>query len=244
MGRRLILALAFWLAVAAPANAETVRLATGDWAPYAGADLPGGGRFVARVVESFESAGYEVEVSYVPWRRAYEMVRQGRMDVTVPWYKTEARKAEVAYPAKPVGVARTAAYYKKSRFPEGLTVTSLKDLVAQNLAVLGVNGYWYNPRLRELGAKLHVVPEATLAWRMLDLGRADVYMEGTHVARYEVPRVLGKGRLADFARAGIVNRRPLYPLFTSGTDRGRELRAIWDAEAGNWTGTPLGDEST
>ena len=237
MWRLVVAVLGIWLAGPGAARAETIHLVTGAWQPYSGRDLPGGGSFVRRVTDTFEAAGHEVEMNFMPWKRAYQMVRHGQADVTVPWYKTETRMAEVAYPEKPVGVTRAQVYYKQDRFPNGVSVDSLDDVAAQGLRTIGIDGYWYVEHLKALDTPLHLVAQADLAWRMLDRGRGDVYVEATQVAEYEVPRILGPKRMTDFASAGMVNARPMYVLFTPDSARGDKLRKIWDTHAGDWNDT-------
>lgn len=71
-----LVCIAVILLAASPGSAEspgqpdqTITIATGEWAPWTGRDLPYNG-FVCRVVEDvFNRAGYEVDFAFSPGGR-------------------------------------------------------------------------------------------------------------------------------------------------------------------------------
>lgn len=90
-----------------------LRISTGEYPPWVGAGLPGNG-FVARVVrESFQLAGYDVEFTFFPWKRAYEQARQGSFDATAYWYPSELRRQDFLY-SDSLHVESTHLFYHKS----------------------------------------------------------------------------------------------------------------------------------
>ena len=225
------LALAVGLLALQPAQAETVRIAVGEWKPFISKELPNYGSHTEIVTRVFESAGFEVDYQFMPWNRAYEQTRLGDYAATFSWFKTEKRAKEVLYPETPIDVREHAVYYNKKRFPEGVEVTSLKDIVEQDLKIVGAIGYWYIKPLKSLGAQLHSVPNAKLSWRMLALGRADVYIEDIAVAQREIPEVLDAEAARDIAQGKVLRRAPMYLLFTKNAEIGRRLLKAWEAHA-------------
>ncbi|WP_189532060.1 substrate-binding periplasmic protein [Paludibacterium paludis] len=80
------LALAF-----APAGADEVVVSTGEYAPWTGENLPGGG-FVNRVVrEAFRREGITVKFKYRPWTRALAELRDGTVQGSSYWGRDPAR---------------------------------------------------------------------------------------------------------------------------------------------------------
>ena len=54
-------------------NAETIRLATGEWEPFQGKKLKHEGPATRIVVNAFKQVGIEVNLKYYPWTRAKPM---------------------------------------------------------------------------------------------------------------------------------------------------------------------------
>jgi len=64
------LSTAYLLAVALTVTAEPLRFVTVDWAPFYAQNLAGQGFYSVLTREAFARAGYELEISFVPWKRA------------------------------------------------------------------------------------------------------------------------------------------------------------------------------
>ena len=223
--------LAVFGILATPLRAEPVTIAIGEWKPFISEELPGYGPHAQRVSEVFEQAGVEVEYVFLPWTRGYNLTRNGRYAATFSWFKTEERAREVLYPEVPVEMRQSAVYYKKSRFPDGLEMTSLDEVIASGLRVVGVQSYWYSEPLTESGVSYHETSEADLAWRLLNAERGDLYIEDVAVAEADMIAEFGEDGPERFASAGIVRESPMYILFTDAAPIGRELRDAWDAHA-------------
>ena len=80
----------------APA-AKIVRLTTGEWPPYISQNLPGKGVGLLIISEAFKLAGYDVEYSFYPWPRGYELGARGQWDGSVLWQKTPGRSKELLF---------------------------------------------------------------------------------------------------------------------------------------------------
>src|SRR3990167_6079785 len=57
------------------AAAEIIRLASLEWPPYTGAQLPDGGESTATLKAAFAAAGYQLEVDFLPWERALALAK-------------------------------------------------------------------------------------------------------------------------------------------------------------------------
>lgn len=83
-----------WLVVlscSAFADAPTVTLATLNWEPYVNEEVVDGGFTTEIVRQAFERAGYQVDITYMPWIRVLSEVENGAFDAMYPAYYSESR---------------------------------------------------------------------------------------------------------------------------------------------------------
>lgn len=71
---------------------RNVVIATGEWPPLTGRELPHNG-FVNHVVkEAFARQGYTVRFEFYPWTRNNYLIENGEIDASSYWYKNELRE--------------------------------------------------------------------------------------------------------------------------------------------------------
>ncbi|MDF3931868.1 substrate-binding periplasmic protein [Pseudomonas citronellolis] len=87
----LLLGLPFGLSTA---QAETLRVATLDWEPYVGPELPGQGLASRILDEAMALNGDHVERVFLPWQRALNEAREGRYDALMPAYLSVDRSRD------------------------------------------------------------------------------------------------------------------------------------------------------
>ncbi len=73
------------------AFSETITLATLNWQPFFGDDLPEEGFYTALSREAFKRAGYELKVMFVPWKRALVNAKKGYYDGLLGAYYADER---------------------------------------------------------------------------------------------------------------------------------------------------------
>ena len=72
------------------ASAENLSLAATEWPPFYGSELPDNGFMTEIVIEEFNRAGYESDVAFLPWKRAFEGTRDGKFNALFTmWYREE-----------------------------------------------------------------------------------------------------------------------------------------------------------
>lgn len=76
-----------------------VRLATLEWEPYIGAQMPDQGYAAALVRAAFADQGVKVEIKFYPWARALHLARTGEVDGLMPEYFDASRETEFQYSA-------------------------------------------------------------------------------------------------------------------------------------------------
>jgi polar amino acid transport system substrate-binding protein len=205
-----------------------IVFAIGEWPPLVSEKLPQYGPYVRRVAEVFEALGYEVHFEFMPWKRAYEMTQNGTYQATFPWIKTEQRVKEMLYPVHPIAWSRQMAFYRKSAFPLGLELHSLADIAERDLHPVGVASYWYEDAYHELGISATLVSKASVAWRFLNAGRADVMVEEENVAPHDIARTLGPEALEKFGATGPVKSDQMFILFSPNRAQSRDLIRKFD----------------
>lgn len=105
---RMLLVAALVALVALPVQARTLRIVTLQIPPLVVGDRHGRvyGPAVDVVREVLHRAGFEADIEIVPWKRAFEMIRQGRADGLFAASKNAERTQFLLYPDEPLTSAR------------------------------------------------------------------------------------------------------------------------------------------
>lgn len=85
------------LPVTAGVAADRIRLATGEWPPYVSAGLEHHGVATHIVTDAFAAEGIAAEITFLPWKRAYEQAKAGNFDGTFVWSKESDREEHFYY---------------------------------------------------------------------------------------------------------------------------------------------------
>ncbi|MBT2865826.1 transporter substrate-binding domain-containing protein [Chromobacterium violaceum] len=142
---RILLLLALFCLGLCRAMAAELLIATGEYAPWTGEQLPDGG-YVNRVVrEAFAREGVQVRFAYMPWARALEALRNGNAQASSFWYDDPVKAKEFLYSA-PISEHRELLFHRKD-----VTVPpwrKLRDL--RGLRFGATHGYTYTAEFRQL----------------------------------------------------------------------------------------------
>lgn len=164
--------------------AQTVKISTGEWEPYVGEIMVDYGPSGRVVTEACRRANLKCEFEFMPWKRAWESVKLGRVHGTFIWTWSEER-AEIMHASKEViGWSRLNAFYNHLKHPDGITIETWDDFGKYLTA--GVREYYQTLKLQKMGFRVHEVNNAPLAWKMLSLGRVDVVAANPLVAQREI----------------------------------------------------------
>lgn len=210
---------------------ERIEVAVGEWPPIVSELEIGYGNAARAFTEVTRASGYEPDYLFMPWPRAMESIVQGRHAVSIAWSRTAERAIKVLYPEKPLIVGTNRVFYKRARFPDGLTLDSYRALAEKGLTMVGIRGYWYVEPFRELGIPLHLVSTPENAWHFLDADRADAMAENDAVGWHDMERALGPERRRAFTVSNVIRVHPNYPIFSRAHPLGATLRALWDRAA-------------
>lgn len=228
--RTILAAVSVSIAAFGSAQAETMTFAVGEWAPYIGENLPNNGTHTERVREVMKAAGYDMALEYLPWKRSFELTKKGDFPATFSWSYTEDREADFFLPEVAVDDQTDVIFYSRAKFPDGLSVSSIDEMQAQGLSVIGYSGYWYEGEYQKRGMKMRTVTSPESAWKLLQSGRADVMIENEVVGDLSLQEVLG-AEAGDVAKGADVRSAPVYILFSRNHPAGAALRDAWDQHA-------------
>jgi polar amino acid transport system substrate-binding protein len=155
-------------------NKPTIRLASGEWVPYAGEKLPGYGCDSHVISEVFSQMGYSVEYGFFPWARALNLAETGEWDGTLEWAITPEFKEEFYINKEPISEQEWIFFYRKDR---PFVWNTLDDLQGK---VIGTTvSYVYSNVFREgiREGKLNIVEVSSdeANFRKLLAGRIDLF---------------------------------------------------------------------
>lgn len=227
---KLLAASVVAMGIGAQAQAETITIAAGEWAPYIGEALPDNGTHTKRVREVMKAAGYDIALEYMPWKRSYETTKKGDYVATFSWSYTDERGADFHFPTVPLEEQADVIFYSRANHPNGLDVRSIEDIVAQGLKPVGLAGYWYEAAFAEAGVEMHTVTNTEAAWKLLHAGRADVMIENEVAGEAYMADVLGADAEA-IGKGGVLRTVAMHILFSKAHPMGEALRDAWDAHA-------------
>lgn len=117
---------------------ESIVVASGEWAPYTGKDLPEQGFCNHILSEAFATQGISVKFEYFPWNRSLLMVRDGNAALTAPWTPNEERKQQYAINAEPVVTSENVLFHLKET---PFAWQTMDDFSGKTIAI--TSGYFY-----------------------------------------------------------------------------------------------------
>jgi ABC-type amino acid transport substrate-binding protein len=174
-----VFALALSVSTGNAYGQQTVRLATLNWPPYTGEDLPGEGYAAELIRTAFERNGYQVQFFFMPWSRAVETVANGYYEGLAPVYFTAKRKMDFsmtdAFPAGPLMLARRKSVEIK--------YNRLEDLKPYKIAI--VSGYANTKEFDEAKYLQKSICNAdTTGYRRLLFGTVELWLVDKFVGQY------------------------------------------------------------
>ena len=108
-------------------SGETIRIATGEFAPWSSESLKHKG-FTSHVIEeAFALVGYEVKFTFYPWKRAFESAKSGeKFQATSYWYPSDERAKEFYYSDRIQADKTVFFHLKRNLFADWNTLDDLK----------------------------------------------------------------------------------------------------------------------
>lgn len=192
MQRCLRLILMVFTCLGSYASAETLTLSLGEYPPFDSPDLPHQGLIPRIVTEVFRLEGVEVEYVFMPWPRAYEESKQGKVHGTVQWLYSAQRAGEHHFSDPIMEESYVWFYMKKNAFDW----QSFEDLKGK--AIGARQGFTYNPEfhqgIEDSSLDVSMLGNNKQNLDMLFNDRIDVFIEQLDVGYFGISHhYYGKG---------------------------------------------------
>ena len=187
------------------AQERTLIAAADPYPPYVDPQTPGGGLAMEIVRAAYKTQGYTVKLEIMPWVRAEKGVSEGRYDILVDVWRTEARTKELLF-STAYAVSKIKFIKRKDR---SFDFTGLESLHGKRIGV--IRGYGYSDAFN---AATHFtreeVPSMEHNINKLLLKRIDLTLEDEITAR-QLIRKMGPNVEAqlDFTSNALASN-PLY----------------------------------
>jgi polar amino acid transport system substrate-binding protein len=163
-----------------PAAAETVRIATGEFAPYATESRADKGVALSIVRRAFELAGHQAEFHFQPWSRAQMETKAGLWDASAHWGASTERRRDFLL-SDNILTEQWLIVHRKSI---ALKWTQLSDLRPYTLGV--IRDYTYTPEfwalIRSNELRSDNTPNDLAGLRKMIRGRIDAMPMERNVA--------------------------------------------------------------
>ncbi|CAM2853917.1 substrate-binding periplasmic protein [Vibrio neptunius] len=199
------------------AHANTVKLANGEWAPYMSKSLKNGGFMTQIVKEAFEAEGYQVEFTYMPWKRGFEESKAGSFDGSLIWGKNPDREQFFHFTDSVITLS-TGLFQQKSKPINWSKKEDLKDF-----KIGGVTGYAYGVEDMEKTGEINIqrIASAENNYKKLSAGRLDIVLEDMDVGMELVTKL----NLADKIEpnAKTLSARDYFVIISKKSPRAQEL---------------------
>lgn len=185
-----ILLMSYFSCIHAVDKQKRIRLTTSEFPPYISESLKNHGFLVEMVRRAFQQQGYQVDIDFYPWQRAFILAQKGQYDGIFPLWYSEERAKTFLYSRATVSSEMTL-YKQKNKFIKPLNTSTIK-----NYTIGTVRGYANPPLLNESGVLLEFVTYDIQNLQKLAKGRVDLIVMDNYVADYllmtELPQYVGK----------------------------------------------------
>jgi polar amino acid transport system substrate-binding protein len=163
---------------AARAQADSVTLATTDYPPYYGPQLPQGGVIAEIAREAFRRQGYTLRIEWYPWARALKTAQDGSVDGLLGLWRSAERELWLDFslplPANQVG------FFQRADAP--VAFKSMGELKGRRIGI--VRGYVNPKSFVDAQLPTEEASDDTTNLRKLAAGRVDLILIDKGVARY------------------------------------------------------------
>ena len=170
---------------------ETIHITTGEFMPWTSANLNHGGFTNHVISEAFKLEGYDVKLTFYPWKRAYEAAKDGKeFQGTSYWYPSEERARDYYY-SHPLQIDRTVFFHLKDKpLPDWKTLDDFKGM-----RIGATRAYTYTPEFWEAQKSgrlnIQVANSDEVNFNKLINGRIDLFPSELQLARRLLDQMFG-----------------------------------------------------
>ncbi|MGB4657898.1 MAG: transporter substrate-binding domain-containing protein, partial [Mobilitalea sp.] len=170
---------------------DTVIIVTSEYIPYTTASKENMG-FLTEMMEAvLEDSGIKYKISFYPWQRCLEMVKNGEAWASFPYGYSEEKAAVYDFSATIITSKHRFYYYKENEKikEEVMEFTAISDFTDYIFG--GANGYWYGRKsdFMNLGVKVEWANDTDALIKMLHSERIDFFIEDELVCDEAIARL-------------------------------------------------------
>lgn len=208
---------------------EQMTLVVGEWGLFSSVHQERNGIIPEIVEEACRNAGVELKVEFRAWSRAMELVKTGYVvDATAPWSKTPEREKDF-YFSIPIVEEIPTLFFDQSKHTNLQSLTSYDAIAKSGLRYIGLSGYLQTDELQKRNMDVLITTDSRTAWRFIELGRADLYVDDYYAGLSEVQKYAPKlNKSLGFVRLES-HINDTFILFTK-NERGKKLRDLLNPE--------------
>lgn len=217
------------LAMSAHPAPPSVHLVANYWEPYTGQDLPQLGLASEVVTTALRRAGYQVDISIMPWSRVLATVYQHQADGVVAIWSTGERRRRLLF---------SDSYLSNRLFILSMPgrLQDATDYSQLSGARIGIGrDYEYSDEfMAQKGFQVEPVGRTIHNLLKLTMGRIDGVLEDKLIAQYQIQSNIGAhGELGKikFAPAPMMTL-PLYLAINPQTPNARQIITQFNLELG------------
>jgi polar amino acid transport system substrate-binding protein len=206
-------------------NAEMLQLASSNYYPHYAEDLPQQGAVTEIVRQAFSLQGIEINISFMPFARAYYESQQANyVGLVAAWYDDE--RAQHFYFSQPL-YANQIVFFKHKA--DSISYKDYNDLAQQRIRLGLVQGYLQPDGLLQSQPNLVRVAFDEQAFLMLAKRRVDLVpadkLNGLYLIQQKLPEYAGQ---LDWLTPAL-EQRPMYLLLSKKDPRSEQLMARFNS---------------
>lgn len=224
----LFLASHFFATAATTDQAAPLLLVTAPYPPFVNppGDQQGEGIDIEIAREAMRRGGYQIEIKYVPWKRALLMLERGEADFTTTISRSGDRNNFLAWSE---GYRVTTGYTFYARKGMGQQLKTMDDLDGHSLCI--TLGYFYPEVIaKRPKTKYENGPTMSNTVAMLAKGRADYMVVNGIAGTWEIKR-LGLDDQLELQPLSYTSKSPTYMAFSLARPYQKPLAAMKSALA-------------
>ena len=194
--------ITFFYYVYIPLHAEniTIKIATGEWAPYVSSKMKNFGPSTEIIQASCKAANILPIIEFYPWKRTEHYLSQGEYFGAYPYTIRKDRQKIFDFSEPLFKTVVVYVYYKQNI--ESRQIKNIKTLAdLKNYRLGGLSGSFQFQELDGKVYKIHCTTNIQQAIKMLVKNRIHFFLEERTVAFYEIEKAF-PGKSIDF---GILN---------------------------------------
>lgn len=157
-------------------HANTLKIVTGEYAPYTGETLKEGGVSTQVIKAIFSEIKQPIKIEFIPWNRAMNNLKSGNAAGSFPWTKNAEREIDFLY-SEPLHKYKLISYVRNDSI-------LLKTFDLKGKKICQPSG-WDISFLNEAFATKKITIERPInmesCLQMVSLGRVDIVIMNNHV---------------------------------------------------------------